>query len=311
MERSAANMARMAGNLDAKRGATGETGRGLVQMVGAIEQTYAELDEQALAAERTSSAVHQMAQSIRSVSESTERSANLAEDLSKVAGDGAGAVQASIKAIQEIEGASAAMRDAVAVITKISSQTNLLAMNAAIEAAHAGEAGAGFAVVAEEVRNLAETSARSARDIGNHIKTVMELVGRGVELAQSSGKALDKILGDVNVTVSMIQEIHAAAQEQAEGVREIESAVLKLVDSVSHIRNLGGEQKNAGEAMKADSAGLVLSLDRIRAASAEQSRANKELLDVITALTRSAEENREVVGELGSLLGAQGDDGEA
>ena len=301
--RSAENMSRIDENVEEQRRATEETSRRIALMVEAIEKSYAELDRQALSAERTSSAVHQMAQSIRSVSESTERSSSLAAELSKVAGEGAGAVQDSVRAIQEIDGASAAMKEAVAVITKIAAQTNLLAMNAAIEAAHAGEAGAGFAVVAEEVRNLAESSARSAKDIGGHIKNVMEMVRRGVELAQKSGMALDRILGDVNTTVAMIQEIHAAAIEQAEGVREIEDAVIKLVDSAEHIRGLGGEQKAAGEAMRSDTAALAASLKRIKDASREQSQANNELLGVISALTRAAEENRETVGSLGALLG--------
>lgn len=301
--RSAENMSRIDLNVEEQRRATEETSRRIALMVEAIEKSYAELDRQALSAERTSSAVHQMAQSIRSVSESTERSSSLAAELSKVAGEGAGAVQDSVRAIQEIDGASAAMKEAVAVITKIAAQTNLLAMNAAIEAAHAGEAGAGFAVVAEEVRNLAESSARSAKDIGGHIKNVMEMVRRGVELAQKSGMALDRILADVNTTVAMIQEIHAAAIEQAEGVREIEDAVLKLVDSAEHIRGLGGEQKAAGEAMRSDTAALAASLKRIKDASREQSQANNELLGVISALTQAAEENRETVGGLGALLG--------
>lgn len=154
-------------------------------------------------------------------------------------------VSDSTKAVQQLNQRSEHIGEIVNVITGIADQTNLLALNAAIEAARAGEHGRGFAVVADEVRKLAEGSGTAAQKIGELIKEIqtetasatgaMGVVSReveeGVQIASSARMALEDIVSAVEVTDQMIQEISIAAQQQSEGIAQVVTAV----DSVSGI----------------------------------------------------------------------------
>ena len=115
-------------------------------------------------------------------------------------------------------------------------------MNAAIEAAHAGDFGAGFAVVAEEVRNLAESSAKSARNIQEHIQDMIVTIDNGVETINSAGEAFANISKKVEETANFVEEISAAMEEQKIGAAETQQATVTVVDAVHAVNDLAQTQ---------------------------------------------------------------------
>ena len=155
-----------------------------------------------------------MAANVKSVSEATEQADGFASKLARAAEAGTSSVSESILAIKKVEESSKKVTEMVSVIAQIAAQTNLLAMNAAIEAAHAGESGKGFAVVANEVRALAESSAKSAKGINAQIKKMVEAVRNGVSLSSKAGEELGLIMEDTTATTGLVRQIAEAMNEQ-------------------------------------------------------------------------------------------------
>lgn len=189
------------------------------------EELRRSTEQERLAMERSSAALVEMNANIQQVKQSAMRAETLAARSQEAGHQGLTAVQDTGRAMEAIEESSSKVNRIITVITDIARQTNLLSLNAAIEAAKAGAMGKGFAVVAEEVRKLAERSGTAAKEITTLIQESTDRVGLGTEAVKQATLNLERIEGHVRDNAGQLKEITAAMDEQGRASEEVVQAM--------------------------------------------------------------------------------------
>lgn len=245
------------------------------QVEAASDQVSVSSHELAEGASRQASAVEETSSSLEEMSSMTKQNAANAAQANRLMEEAKQTIMQANKSMEgltasmgEISKASEQTQKIIKTIDEVAFQTNLLALNAAVEAARAGEAGAGFAVVADEVRNLARRAAEAAKNTAALIEATVKTVHEGAGLVERTDSEFNRVSQSVSKVGELVGEIAAASQEQSQGIDQVNKAVAEM-DKVI--------QQNA--------------------ANAEQSAAAS------TQMTSRAEQMKEFVADLGSLVG--------
>ena len=186
------------------------------------------IDSQVDAITQASAGIEQMIGNIQSISSSVDKMAGEFTELNAATVEGIEKNRIVNELLNSVLAQSKSLQDTNMVIANISSQTNLLSMNAMIESAHAGEAGKGFAVVAEEIRKLADTSATQSKSIGENLKLIAENIKKVVESADLSKASFEVVSDKTNNTSELVYSIKKATEEQSEGSKHLLETLSKM-----------------------------------------------------------------------------------
>ncbi len=233
------------------------------QVTNSSEQVSSSAQALAQGATEQAGSIEELAATITDISEKINLNAENANKSSSMALEVVDAMNASneqmqklIASMEEIDNKSKEISKIIKTIEDIAFQTNILALNATVEAAHAGAAGKGFAVVADEVRNLASKSADAAKDTTSLISDSIKAISEGVELTNLTAEELRKVMDGVNSTTDVIKGITEASNEQATAVSQI-SIGLDQIAAVVH-NNSATSEESAATSEELSSQAMVL-----------------------------------------------------
>ncbi|WP_253730167.1 methyl-accepting chemotaxis protein [Treponema sp. OMZ 790] len=274
-----------------------ETAATMEEIIRTIKQLNGSIASQASGIERSSSFIEQMTANVHSASQTLEKNNTLIKLLYEKTVKGKEGARTANGVVNEIAEKSDSLLEASLVIQNIASQTNLLAMNAAIEAAHAGESGKGFAVVADEIRKLAEESNAQGKQIAAVLKESIEIINHLISAGNGAEKTFDEVY-DLAHTISEQEDlITASMKEQTEGSREILTAI-RDINTVTHQVNDGsaemlkGGENAAAEMHKLDNLTRVIadSMNEIASGAVQISNAVQDVNE-ITQKNKASIEN--------------------
>lgn len=199
-----------------------------MEIEGSTKDLSSRSETNAASIEQTANELAQMANHVRTAAASADTARSAFEFIAEMARNGNDVVARTVHSMDKIQSSSDGIGMVLKLIDEIAFQTNLLSLNAGVEAARAGDAGRGFAVVASEVRALAQRSGDAAREIAELVEASAETVRSGVDLVHSSGEALQKIVNEVDDATLKIRSIASATGETSSGIEEILQATNKL-----------------------------------------------------------------------------------
>ena len=288
------------------------------EMASGIEQASATVDSQLEFVQRVSATMEEMAASVAAVSENATKAQDQGKGAVSEAQKGQEAVRAATRGMDEISTTigglakvigslgqrSNQIGNIVDTITGIASQTNLLALNAAIEAARAGEHGRGFAVVADEVRKLAERTAQATEEIETLVKGIQDesqnavkstedgikKVKQGDELTRNVGSVLDVIVGSIRETSDAVQGILASSEEQAKAAKDVAGAVEELTGMSQQIAKGMSEQSKGAQQISQAVAQTSKAMEETSASIQEVSGVTNQVAAGAQEMASSAEE---------------------
>jgi len=220
--------------------------------------------EQAAAVEQLSASISEIADKTKANAEMAGSAARLAENIRASAEKGSAQMKEMVRAVEDINTASQSISKVIKVIDEIAFKTNILAINASIEAAHAGQQGQGFAVVAGEVRTLAEQSADAAKETGIMIENTMEKAALGTRIAGETASSLGEIVHGINESTKLVMDIARSSEEQAAGTRQINTGIDQVAGVIQQNSATSEESAAAAEEMSSQSDMLTQIVSRFK-----------------------------------------------
>jgi methyl-accepting chemotaxis protein len=228
---------------------TGNSSQAIQRITDQIKALEESISTQTSSMTQASASVEKMVGNIASISTVTEKMADHFKTVEEAASEGIRVQKTSTERISEIVRQSQALQEANKIIATIAARTNLLAMNAAIEAAHAGDSGRGFSVVADEIRKLAVNSSNESKKIGTELKQIVQTIDHIVRDADDSMKAFNEVSKRVSETEELVFTVNDAIHEQKTGAGQVMEALRTMNDVTTRVKEGSDEIRDGNEAM--------------------------------------------------------------
>jgi len=281
-----------------------ESASAIEEIAKNIEAMDGMVSGQAACVSQASAAIEEMVANIASVFQSMERMAEQFSSVSASVEEGKVARDAAAGLVAGIAERSRSLQDANSTIAGIASRTNLLAMNAAIEAAHAGEAGRGFSVVADEIRKLAENAANQSRAIRKDISEVLTTIDGVVESTDRLGKAFGKVETNIDETGKLVSEVRMSMSEQRQGSDQLLSLIQNLNALTIQVRDGSAEMAEGNETLLTGTSELRVAAEGMKRDIDSISQAVKDLDESARGTAVSAEGAKLAVDAMEEAVGS-------
>jgi len=275
-----------------------ETNATMEQVTSNINRLSSHVDRQTNAVSQASSAVEEMMANIKSVTETLAKNASNVSALQESSETGRSSLQEVAADIQEIAKESESLLEINSVMENIASQTNLLSMNAAIEAAHAGEAGRGFSVVADEIRKLAESSGEQSKTISTVLKKIKESIDSITWAIDNVLNKFEDIERGVKTVVEQEETIRRAMEEQGEGSKQMLQASGQVSDITQQVKSGSMEMLEGSKEVIQESKNLEKVTQEITNGMNEMVAGTEQVNKAVNSVNELTNRNRENISSL-------------